>query len=179
MPKAAKTIAHIHTTLTPQRGPASGSAADPVVEMGHAIQRLWCAHRGAEARAWKLKKDDPERRYLEEAGQQIAEWIRAMEMVSSFAVATSLEAGLIHLALANDRIVSIEADHPDLPTELKRIERLLRSAGDAIAATLGDKFNPISAVVTTYSWFGNTEDQPNWLSDVDTWAATGRGAEAA
>jgi hypothetical protein len=49
-----------------KRVPAQASASDPVVEMGHAIQRLWNAHRGAEREAWRLPKGNGERAYFED-----------------------------------------------------------------------------------------------------------------
>jgi hypothetical protein len=127
--------------------PTNTSAPDPVVELGHAMMRLWWAHRGAEACAWKTQKGSGSRVVAETFPPEIYNWLTSLEKVASYTIATSLEGALIRLALAADRVDSIDG----ADDEVARIKPLMKSAGDAIVDALGHRFQPIQSLVTTYT----------------------------
>ena len=179
MPKAASR----HTTKpspAPHTDLAQTTSTDPVVSIAHQIQRLWDAHHGSEVEGFEARKRGDETRVeiLGEQRTQMSEWLYALELVGSFAVATSLPGAMIQLAWAMNDVDTlagnIETNEREGNPRFKvieyanRIERQLKSIADVLASSLGPDYEPIRKIVETYVFVGDSK--PNWLLNVDHWA---------
>jgi len=179
MPKAASR----HSTKpspAPHRGRPQATSTDPVVDIAHQIQRLWDAHRGSEVEEFEARKsgDVTHEEIQDERRSQIFEWLNALQLVGSFAVATSLPGAMIQLSWAmNDVDIltgNLETNEREGNSRFKvteyahRIERLLKSIADVLAPSLGPDYEPIRKIVETYIFVGDSK--PNWLLNVDHWA---------
>lgn len=168
----SKAASKAHTTNPP------AAATDPVLKIAHEIERLWDAEHGAECERFAAKKNDEVGRSidLKEQCSQIVEWREALETVGSYAVATSMPGALVQLAwITSDMetlLGAIEAREagevePSLAAHVIRVQRMVKSVGDVVLASLGDGYGPYRRIVETYSSLGDRG--PNWLNSIDNW----------
>jgi len=108
MPKAASRYS-TKPSPAPHRGLPQATSTDPVVSIAHQIQRLWDAHHGSEVEGFEATKkgDATTDVILGEKRTQIMEWLDALELAGSFAVATSLPGAMIQLAWAMSNIKTL------------------------------------------------------------------------
>lgn len=133
---------------TTKRAP---EATDPVLRIAHEIELLWDAHSGAEVEKLAAKADGENAiaTNLRNRCDQITEWRDALELVGSYAVASSLPGATVQMAIAMNDLETLAGELEanvkddavaDLSGWVNRIRRMVRSATDVMITTLGDDY---------------------------------------